>query len=227
MLELLYKTRGNTSPKDKPRVYFTCHPEDFSRYFEAITNDVLNHSNCAIYYTEDLTKDIAYDDLDLHLGQMNLFITPVTFKLLSTNNRAMSLDLAYAKEKHIPIIPFMMESGIDEIYSKESNFGKRQYINPYSNDLTEIRYQEKLSKRLNALLLSEEMENRIREAFHAYIFLSYRKKDRKYVNELMKLIHKSPKCQDIAVWYDEFLTPGENFDDSIKTPYKKANYLLY
>ena len=43
-----------------------------------------------------------------------------------------------------------------------------------------------------------------RHAFDAYIFLSYRKKDRRYANELMRLIHNNPECRDIAIWFDEF-----------------------
>ena len=45
----------------------------------------------------------------------NLLIVPVTFKLLNTPNRAMDADIPYAKEKHIPILPFMMEQGLDAI----------------------------------------------------------------------------------------------------------------
>ncbi len=223
MLNLRCKTRGNASPKGKPRVYFTCHPQDFEYYFQKISNDVLSLYDCAVYYTEDLSKDIEKEDLELELGQMNLFVVPVTFKLLSCPNRAMKVDVAYAKEKNIPIIPFMMESGLDALYSTPENFGKRQYLNPFSQDPTEIGYATKLSKLLNALLISEGTANRVREAFCAYVFLSYRKKDRKHVNELMKILHKSPDCQDVAVWYDEFLTPGENFDDNIKKAMQKSD----
>ena len=31
----------------------------------------------------------------------------------------------------------------------------------------------------------------------------------------MKLIHKNPECRDIAIWFDEFLTPGESFKENI------------
>ena len=31
----------------------------------------------------------------------------------------------------------------------------------------------------------------------------------------MKLIHQNPECRDIAIWYDEFLIPGESFKDNI------------
>ena len=31
MANMLFKTKGNAAPNGKPRVYFTCHPEDFVR----------------------------------------------------------------------------------------------------------------------------------------------------------------------------------------------------
>lgn len=63
---------------------------------------------------------------------------------------------------------------------------------------------------------------RIQAAFDAYIFLSYRKKDRHHANELMRLIHQNPEYQDIAIWFDEYLTPGENFDDVIRKALDKS-----
>ena len=35
MANLKYKTRGDSSPLGKPRVYFCCHPGDFDNYFES------------------------------------------------------------------------------------------------------------------------------------------------------------------------------------------------
>lgn len=216
MANFSYKTKGNTDPKGKPRVYFTCHPADFERYFEKILTDIFKTHDCAVYYTEDMAQPMDEAELEVGLGQMNLFVVPVTFRLLSQPNRAMDGDIAYAKQENIPILPFMMEAGIDEIYSKPDKFGQRQYLNPCSTDLTEISYESKLKKYLDSVLVSDEMAKRVRAAFDAYIFLSYRKKDRKYANELMKLIHKNRELRDIAIWYDEFLTPGESFVDSIQ-----------
>ena len=59
----------------------------------------------------------------------------------------------------------------------------------------------------------------------ACIFLSYRKKDRFHANELMKLIHKNPTFRDIAIWYDEFLVPGENFDENIEQALQKSDLI--
>ena len=180
MAEFCYRTKGNASPKGKPRVYFTSHPEDFSRYFETVCEDIFKTQDCAIFYTEDMTEEIEDKYKESDLGQMNLFVIPVTFKLLSGENRAMDSDFRYAKEKHIPVLPIMMESGLDVMYSRKDRFGELQYLDPYAQDATAIAYGEKLKKYLDSVLISNEMAERVRRAFDAYIFLSYRKKDRKY-----------------------------------------------
>ena len=215
MANIIYRTRGNANPKGKPKVYFTCHPVDFERYFNKICEDIFKTHDCTIYYKENMNEIVEDADKDTDLGSMNLFVVPVTFKLLTQSNVAMDDDLLYANKEHIPVLPFMMESGIDELYSKPNKFGEIQYLNPFSHDITEILYEDKLKKYLESVLISDEMAKRVRAAFDAYIFLSYRKKDRRYANELMKLIHKNPECRDIAIWYDEFLTPGESFKENI------------
>lgn len=210
------ETKNKVDIDKKPRVYFTCHPADFERYFKKVCDDIFKTHDCAIYYTEDMTEVIADDDKQVDLGRNNLFVVPVTFKLLTTPNRAMDEDIPYALKEHIPILPIMMEPGIDEVYSKTDKFGELQYLNSYSTDLTEVSYEEKLKKYLESVLISDELAKRVRAAFDAYIFLSYRKKDRKYANELMRLIHSNPECRDIAIWFDEFLTPGESFKVNIE-----------
>ena len=223
MAEFKVRTKGNSDPQGKPRVYFCCHPEDFHRYFDKICEDIFVSQDCAIYYTENMSEPLDETNISVDLGRMNLFVVPVTFRLMNEDNRAMRVDIAYAKEHNSPILPFMMESGIDEVYALPGNFGERQYLNPDSYDLSEIRYEEKLQKHLESILISDEMAKRIRAAFDAYIFLSYRKKDRAYANELMRIIHSIPGCRDIAIWYDEFLTPGESFIDNIKKAMEKSS----
>lgn len=182
-----YKTRGNSSPKDKPRVYFTCHPDDFERYFEKICEDIFKTHDCTVYYTDDMNADLSDENNLVDLERMNLFVIPVTFRLLTQPNRAMDSDFRFAMGKHIPVLPMMMEPGIDEFYSKPDKFGELQYMDPYSQDLTAISYEEKLKKYLESVLISDELVQRVRKAFDAYIFLSYRKKDRAYANELIDL----------------------------------------
>lgn len=214
---LQYKTKGNVSPQGKRRVYFTCHPDDYDLFFDRISTDILKFSDCAIWFN----PDDNYEDIDTDLGQMNLFVIPITTKLLTKPCRTMQLDVPFAIEKHIPILPLMQEGGLDELFTRY--FGDLQYLDPNTHDITAISYEEKLKKYLNSVLVSDEMAEKVRAAFDAYIFLSYRKKDRKYANELMRLIHKNDFCRDIAIWYDEFLVPGEDFNDAISHALKKSD----
>ncbi len=223
MPEMLFRTAFDSAPGGKRRVYFTCHPDDFGRYFERICQEVLELQDVVIYYTKNMTETFAEKELETDLGSNNLFIVPVTYRLLSKPNRAMDQDLAYAKEKHIPILPFMMEPGLDEIYARPDKFGELQYLQPDAEDKTAISFREKLRKYLEAVLVSDETVKRIQAAFDAYIFLSYRKKDRSYANELMRLIHKDPRYRDVAIWYDEFLTPGESFRKNIDKMLQKSD----
>ena len=210
------KTKHNVQSQGKPRVYFTCHPEDFAPYFERVCEDIFKTHECIFFYTEDMAQPIPAEDMDADLGRSNLVVVPVTCKLLTTPNRAMDSDIPFAIREHIPVLPLMMEPGLDQLYAQPEKFGQLQYLSPFSQDDTAISYEDKLKKYLETVLISDRIVKRIRAAFDAYIFLSYRKKDRKHANELMRLIHSYPECRDIAIWFDEFLTPGESFTDSIQ-----------
>lgn len=211
-----YKTRRNSTPRGKPRVYFTCHPKDFEQCFDKICKDIFKTHDCVIYYTDDMTVELSSSNSQTDLKWMNLFVIPITQRLLTQPNRAMDSDVRFAIENHISVLPIMMEAGLEEIYCRPDRFGTLQFINPYSDDLSEISYNEKLKKYLDSVLISDAIAQRVRKAFDTYIFLSYRKKDRAYANELMRLIHKNPELRDVAIWFDEFLTPGESFKENIE-----------
>lgn len=53
----------------KPRVYFTCHPDDFGRYFQTVCEDLFRTHDCAVYYTEDMSAEIEDKDKDVDLGR--------------------------------------------------------------------------------------------------------------------------------------------------------------
>lgn len=215
-----YKTRGKSSPFGKPKIFFTCHPSDFW-LFDEIVETLLDMRDCAIFYTEDMSAPLLEPYRTADLGQMNLFVVPVTSSLLQEPNRAMDEDYAFAEQNHIPVLPLMMQSGLDLLYAKK--FGKRHYFSPYEQDATAIDYEEKLKKFLSSVLYDDKTVELVEKAFGARLFLSYRKKDRHYANELMRLIHKNPEHRDVAVWYDEFLMPGEAFDENIQAALKNSD----
>lgn len=224
------------STNGRPKVYFTCHPQDF-RYFSEICESIRKNHDCVICYTEDMTRPLPEEYRATDLGAMNLFVMPVTFRLLTEPSRAMDSDFAFADENNIPVLPLMMEDvsearGASKNASETKNpilalyeqkFGKRQYLQPCSNDPTAISYCDQLDKYLSYTLFDAETSERVRKAFNAYIFLSYRKKDRVHANELMRLIHENSMYRDVAIWYDEFLTPGENFEENIADALEKCD----
>jgi len=225
MVELKYKTRGNSSPQSKPRVYFTCHPKDFDTYFEIISDEILKEQNCAIWYENNIPLIIDEEsemDLQEQLSGMQLFVFPVTLNLLTDKNRALDHDLQFAQKNHIPVLPLIQEANLEDLFVNK--FGDVQYLDSEAikRDSTAISYKERLSKFLSSVLIGDELAAKIRAAFDAYIFLSYRKKDRKYAQELMRLIHKNDFCRDLAIWYDEYLVPGENFVAAIAEAIKKS-----
>ena len=215
-------TRGNSNPSGKAKLFFCCHPDDFDRYFDRICDDILDICNCAIYYNDD--NDESVELLDLSLQQMNLFVVPVTRRLLSDYDDLVEHELNVARENNIPFLHIMMEDGIRKPF--EDKFGKVQYLNGFKIDDTAIPYREKLRSFLESVIYGDELAEKIREAFDAYIFLSYRKKDRREAQKLMSLVHENEFARDIAIWYDEFLVPGENFNEYIERALKKSSLFL-
>ena len=223
------RTRGNASPQGKPNVYFCCHPADVS-CFDEIAGDILRFQNCAIWYREDPARpeDISADscpaDPDTYfcdLSRMQLFVIPVTSSFLCEPNRARDTDLPYALEHHIPILPLLQEDGLESLFNQTC--GDLQILNKYTEDPTALDFYQKLERFLSDVLIPDDLADKIRAAFDAYVFLSYRKKDRKYAQQLMRLIHQNEFCRDIAIWYDEFLIPGENFNDSIAAALEQSS----
>ena len=220
---LKYKTRGEQIPQGIPKVFYCCHPKDFDRFFESVSDEILAKQNCAVFY--DSTPDAERDEqFFLDLKRMQLFVMPVTSELLYIENTALSELFPFAIENHIPVLPIMQEKGLDKAFNEKC--GDLQYLDKTSTDITAISYDEKLDKYLSSVLIGDEMAEKIRNAFDAYVFLSYRKKDRKYAQELMRLIHKNDFCRDIAIWYDEFLTPGEDFNNAIEAALKKSGLFV-
>lgn len=221
-MKLQYKTRGMSDPKGKPKVYFSSHPEDFDEALPLITEDLLNHANCAVFYDEEIrSAGPADEEVEDILKEMQLAVFAVSSKFIHEKNRAKDTELPLALKNHIPVLPIMLENGLG--YEFSNNCAKIQVVPKYGNDPTAIPYDEVLQTFLDSVLVGDELAEQVRDAFDAYVFLSYRKKDRKHAQRLMRLIHENKQFRDIAIWYDEFLVPGESFNEAIKDAFNKSS----
>ncbi len=223
-MQLNYKTRGkDISPQGKPRVYFCCHPDDFHLFFSSISSEILKEENCAFFYDEKPLETGDFYEWESRLASMQLFVMPVTSKLLKTPNKGLD-DYRIAIKHNVPVLPLMQEQGLDNQFNQVC--GNLQYLDKHKKDDTAISYGEKLTKFLGNVLVGDQTATKIRDAFRAYMFLSYRKKDRAHAQRLMKLVHKNDDCNDIAIWYDEFLVPGEDFNNAIGDALEKSKLFL-
>ncbi len=220
-LSFEYITRGNVNPQRKQKAYISYHPDD-RIYVEHTAELILNKFDCAVYFY-DYEKNGIPDETELGqiLGEIQLFIIPVTSNYLYHDSIAYNFEFKYAMEHHVRILPLLQNSDLSNRFNERC--GNLQFLDEYAKDETAISFNEKLRKFLESVFLDEETIERVQAAFDAYVFLSYRKKDREYAQRLMKLIHKNELCRDIAIWYDEFLVPGEPFDEAIKEALGKSD----
>ena len=216
MAQVQVKTYLGKNPSGLIRALFFAADDDFDKYFSKITDQILKlYSNVAFYYSKD-PDDITDEVLD----SISLAVCPVTLSFLNENCEARNRLLSRILDRHIALLPIMEETGIDDIFYLVC--GKIQYLDAAKVDETALDFEHKLIAFLNDILLDNDTSSRIRDAFDAYIFLSYRKKDRRHANEIMRLIHKNRFMRDIAIWYDEYLVPGEDYSDAIESAILKS-----
>ncbi len=220
-MKLIVDTRGQSDARGKPRVYLTCHPEDADTALPMIREDLLRHANCAVWHDAELTAPFDPRELEACLDQMQLVVLAVTSKFLYTGHRAKDAELKYALRQHIPVLPILLESGLAREFNRVTDT-KIQVVSRFANDPTATPYEEVLDTFLRSVLVGDELAEKVRDAFDAYVFLSYRKKDRRHAQRLMHLIHENKQFRDIAIWYDEFLVPGENYNDAIRDAFEKS-----
>ena len=220
-MKLQYITRGMGDARGKPRVFLSCHPEDRERAVPLIAEDLLRHANCAVWYDAEPTAEYDAGELRAALDEMQLFVAAVSSKFLYTEHRAKDVELKYALQRHIPVLPILLEPGLSREFNRVTDT-KIQVVYRAVSDPTATPYEEVLDTYLKSVLVGDELAEKVRDAFDAYVFLSYRKKDRRHAQRLMHLIHENRQFRDIAIWYDEFLVPGENYNDAIRDAFEKS-----
>lgn len=214
----------NVSDVTQPYYKLFC---DFHRkdrgHFLRIKNDIFDVCKCTLfYYGEDAPGEA---DLELDIGEASLYVLIVSSHVLFDPD----FDLRgyhLARKRNIPILPILVENGLEEAFNEK--FGNLQCISTCLEavDPTAVPYTEKLRNFLTQTFALSLDIAAVRHAFDTSIFLSYRKKDRQYAQKLLEAIHSDDKLKNIAVWYDEFLIPGEDFNDNIRAELENSALFL-
>ena len=206
---------------DKPQIYVGgCY--DGSEVFEHTYALLLAACPNAIIWVKADQASSDDEEFEVLMGRMNLVVLTISNEAMQ--DALFKREVKYSFEHDMPILP-LIQKGVDR-FGFEEVFGNRQYLDESNDDSTALPFKEKLKNFLDGVLLSDSTREAIKKVFHANIFLSYRKKDRAQANRIMKAIHEHEELRDVAIWYDEFLIPGEDYNEEIQTFLKESDIFV-
>jgi tetratricopeptide (TPR) repeat protein len=211
-MKLRCRTKGDASPRGKRKIYISYCPDD-SELLEQTISELLesgDSSDYALYFDEAPGENDDGEQLFSSLREMQLMVLVVTNRFLRSCPHGTGVELPFAMREKIPVLPLL--SGEVDVEEFNRICGTLHTVNREKPE-----YKRKLDVFLSEVLVGNDLAALIRSrAFDAYIFLSYRKKDIAQARRLMQTIHNIDDFRNIAIWYDEYLMPGRDFNESIK-----------
>lgn len=228
--------RSDTHLNTKPAVFLLSAPQDTSERDEltALLLDKKSGANVTVWHADAPPKKT---DLP-QLAHMSLFVIAVTENLIHGCLDQAADVISFARKENIPVLPvYYISPG--RKHEDASRFYKCVTAavaeNKAGGKLIELDgpvYKAKdfkeqfFSKYLN-LVVPDSIADEIRkDAFSKKLFLSYRKADREKALEIMKAVHKLPLCQSLAIWFDDFLIAGRDFNDEIRQQLTSSDAFL-
>ncbi len=216
-------TRGNSPTKNKPQVFLLAAPENEAVQTELIRLllDYEHGANLCVWSSDAFPEKKEIEKLE----GMNLFVLAVTEELASAHAAEAAQIIRLAYQKKIPVLPvyYISPSSSSEPAGSFYRTVKSVVLGEEGKlELDGPRYaakdfEEQFYRKLHALVIADEVtEEIIRDAFHRQIFLSYRKKDREQALKVMKAIHSLPWCEALAIWFDDFLIAGQDYNQEIQ-----------
>ena len=220
MATITVRTRDDANPAGKPKLYLCAHPDDREAHLARVISEIWEACDVAICYHQEPFS--CTDDEDLYdLQEMRMLVVIVTNRFLTQPGAARDRILPFFEKRHIQVLPLVREQVSDALFTQV--LGERQYLSACVQDDTALPYEYKLKRFFQLIMPDDRTVARIQNAFCAHIFISYRKVDRAEARRLIGIIRENQACRDAAIWYDEFLTPGEDFNREIADAIRKCD----
>ncbi len=214
-MEIRFCTKEDTTPNGKKYLFIhACREDEKLRkeIFEKIFSHEQGFRYC-LWYADD-PGDVFTRDGKEKLSEMSVFIPLVTehyFRFFTETHPDISPAGLFEslQQQGTDVLPLLEEAKLIPGFNRI--FGELHGI-----ALSLPGAEQMIEEQLKRLLSDDELEERItREAFTGKLFLSYRKKDIKEAKEIMKAVHDTDAAGAAAIWFDEFLVAGRNFNDDI------------
>ena len=168
--------------------------------------------------TRILSPDVYCADYEeaaeIDVSSFDLVVLLLNARAFEVDTPSIELLLKKCTEESVTLLPVLTEKSLDIPYN--TLFGTRQFLLMYDDDPTVIPFPDKLAALLNESFVEKSTYEKVKRTYKASIFLSYRKKDRALARQLMQAIHERPIFRDVAIWFDEYITPGESWSKEIE-----------
>ena len=215
-------TRGNTTGKNKPQAFLLAAPGDAKESAQLVEMllDMTIGANLCVWTSDELPDSTQLGQL----GDMSLFVLAMTKSLAGEHTEAAAGAVRFCYEHKIPLLPVYYISPSSATEPAGSFYraagmavgdrkGRLELDGPRAASKD---FKEQFARKLHTLVMSDELSEEIRrDAFEKQIFLSYRKIDREQALAVMKAIHDLPLCESLAIWFDDFLIAGQDFNEEI------------
>ena len=157
------------------------------------------------------------------IDSCELVVPIITKNFLSGEDKVCRKELSFAIASEKNILPIVIGDIDESIFNNE--FGEHHLL--YLEDCL---FKEKLNSFINEvfdpyMLISESPWGGELPS-NPSIFLSYRKKDYHRALEILQTIHGIDGFEVLTVWFDQFLIPGENFNDLIEEKLMAAEFVV-
>ncbi len=168
------------------------------------------------------------------IDQMQLLVFVISRRFIAETASVQMQDFMRAKEQHVLFLPVSIEDGIGEAFNRIC--GSYQLLSFGDESFTEDLHLF-LQSHIEDAGVHIWDENRgvyveysrrklVESCFSGRIFLSYRKKDCVQALNLMRRIHHHPGFENLGIWFDHFLTQGEEYNAEIEENLKKSDIVL-
>ena len=223
---LNYVTRGNVNPSGKQKMYYASTVNDLGG-IKDISRIILSEFDMAIYYEEDGDTSVTPEPV---LCNMDCIILLLTEETLQTNNNVVNRILPLALKNKIPLLPLGITSEVGPLVGKLCNlrgYPSLDVLFPNSTDDTKLPFRERLHIWMSKFMTDTLEHKRILDNFRTRLFISYRKKDRQILRKLLSDIYQKADYRESLIWFDEYLTAGEDYDIEIQNMIDSSNLFIF
>ena len=215
----------NSNVFSTPKIYVSYHPNDLNKIkeFSQIIGDKLDVD---IYFLKyPLEKEISSEELEYMLNGVQLFVVIATHDYLNEKNNGKDLELKFILKGHLPFLPIIYDKSDIESFNLLTH--NSQFIYLFEEDNLKEPPEVKIVNFISNHVVSSELYREVLNELSTYLFFSYRKKDGVIAHELMNRLHQVEELIDIGLWYDEFLTYGQDFDQEITKKIVESERVIF